>query len=143
MPKCCTKYCRNKNLITFKDKLMCNDCKIEYIAQEEEPNCYLCGIDYMQRIDEGQYYDRNNEVEYAHEDGKTIMEEGKDEIKYFICGPCKIELYAPNIKIDPPCHICRGYKVGTNSIKNLKNKKIYTCNSCLPKVQEIMNVLST
>ena len=144
MPKCDMNYCKNKtNLLIYNGKTICLSCKTEWIAEEEEPYCYLCGCEYNARIDEGQYYDRDNEPVYAHEGGKSLLDEVQNTIKYFICGECKIELYAQNVEIEQQCDICRAYKViGTNSIKNLKNKTIWTCDNCLPKVQTIIDALA-
>lgn len=142
MSKCFMSRCKNTSgLSIYNGNTVCLKCKTEWIAEETTPNCYLCEREYFARVDDGQEFDNNTNPEYAYEGGKLFLKDGKNEIKYFICGECMVTLRAH--KEPPRCEICVIYgKHGetVTKIKNLGNKKINVCNNCQPKVETILDV---
>lgn len=142
MPKCQMSSCRNTDISKYKNKMICKKCIEKWILEETQPKCYLCESEYWWRVDEGDQYDCNTNPEYAHDGGQGFFE--GNQLKKFICGTCNLKLNEKRAK--KGCEICIIAGKHGNSIskiKNINNKNIIVCNNCFPKVQEIMNVLST
>lgn len=142
MSKCYMSDCQNRtNLSKYSGETVCLKCKTDWIVADTEPNCYLCEREYHSRVDAGEEFDDNSDPKYAHDGGESFLEDGKDELKYFICGECMATLNA--VKQKPRCEICIMYRKHGDTItkiQNLGNKKINVCNNCQPKVETILDL---